>query len=112
MSISKLNHKKNPFTFDASNLDFIKLDSLEIGKVYVIRGCYINTKALYGDHGVMITDTGKIDLPPHLNDSIKAILDDESIIADINAGKSGFKPYVYQDKKGVNRLSIEFVDIG
>lgn len=112
MSISKLNKKKNPFTFDASDLDYVKLDSLELGKVYTIRGCFINTKAMYGDHGVIVTDLGKIDLPPHLNDAIKAILDDDDLINEINAGKSGFQVVVYKDKKGVNRNSIEFVDIG
>lgn len=112
MSISKLNKKKNPFTFDTNNLDYVKLDSLDLGKVYTIRGCFINTKAMYGDHGVIVTDLGKIDLPPHLNDAIKTILDDDDLIADINAGKAGFKVVVYKDKKGVIRRSLEFVDIG
>lgn len=112
MSISKLNKKKNPFTFDTSNLDYVKLDSLELGKIYTIRGCFINTKAMYGDHGVIVTDLGKIDMPQHLNDSIKIILEDDDLINDINDGKCGFKVVVYTDKKGVNRLSIEFVDIG
>ena len=66
---------------------------------YPVDGCYINTKGNFGDNGVIVSGDINIDIPASGVDSIRKILEDESLIALINAGKMFVRPYSYHSKK-------------
>ena len=80
--------------------------------VYPVRAIYPNKKSLYGLSYVIATDSCYVNLPEHLNDDCKDILNDRLAISDINRGVVGFKIYKYVQKK-YNRecYSIEWVDV-
>lgn len=69
--------------------------------IYILNGFYINKKSSFGEHGVLIDSVHEflIDAPAHMNEELKNTLKDEIDIADIKAGKVGFKIRTYEDDK-------------
>ena len=67
--------------------------------VHKLCGLYINTKGYYGDHPVAICENAFIDFPDYMTDEVKVILQSVEDIADIKAGKVGFKIEKFIDKK-------------
>ncbi len=103
--------RTNPFTHKIpEGTPFKKLKELEIGKAYVLRSVYINTKGNYGDEPVAVTDGAVVNLPAHQLSAVKAMIDDTEAIEAINAGLVGFKPYEYDGKNG-HGYSVEWVDV-
>ena len=52
-----------------------------------------------------------MNLPSHLLDVVRDMLVNDETIADIKAGKCGFIPREYEDKKGKTRVSVEWCDL-
>lgn len=109
-------YKKKKFDIDTSNFEYNKLSELyeENGKdaLYHLCGVYINTKGNFGDSPVFATDFCFVNIPAHLLDTAREILNCEEDIQAINSGKVAFKIYQYTDQKH-NRIcySVEFFDI-
>lgn len=113
MSISKFNHKGNIFNFQAgADFQYYKLKDLAQynDKIFPLRALFISTKGRYGDAPVAVTDLFYVNLPAHLLADVKNIIQDAEIVADINAGKCGFKVRAYQNQNGGESYSVEWVD--
>lgn len=111
----KFNTTKAQFTFVPNeNTPFVKPSILVghygIDRIYLLKGCYINKKGLYGDEPVLISDAFFVNAPIHLCETINNILKDENCIELINLNKVGFKFYQYENKFGL-QLGIEWVDL-
>lgn len=113
-SFAKRFNKEKLFNIDCSNFEYYSLEDMykDDDTVYPVRAIYPNKKSLYGLSYVMATDNCYVNLPEHLNDDCKDILNDRLAISDINRGVVGFKIYKYVQKK-YNRecYSIEWVDV-
>lgn len=82
------------------------------GVVYTLRGLYINHKSKYGDAPVAVTEDCLVNLPKHLLDTAKAMLQDDDFIAAVNGEKVGFTIYTYTNKNSNSLLySVRWVDI-
>lgn len=115
MSITNFN--KSTFIFQAGeDFEYRKLEELfnENGKdrKYRVRGLYINTKSQFGDSPVAITDNEYVNLPKHLLNSVKEIIERDDLVDDINNLKVGFEIYQYMQPK-YNRIcySIRWVEL-
>ena len=115
MSIVKFNHI-SPFTFKAGdNFPYYNLKSLYESngpdKVYRFLAIHINDKGRYGDQPVALTGNYYVNMPSHLNDDVMQMIRDPEIVAQINAGKAGFKIRPYTNRNGGTSYSVEWVDI-
>lgn len=65
----------------------------EIEGIYILKSLYKNTNSKYGEHYVALAEKDGeifgINLPKFMNDTIIGILQNEAMIAAINAGKCG-----------------------
>ena len=89
---------------------FKKLKELPTGQVVTVRSLYINTKSKYGEEPVAVTDAAVINLPKHMLDTVKTMINDSECVEAVNAGLVGIKPYEYEGKNG-HGVSAEWVDI-
>lgn len=117
MSIaSKYNHGVRFDYIIPANTPFIGLASLYSesgqGTVYTLHGLYINRKSKYGDAPVAIIDGYLVNLPKHLLDTVKTMLQDDEFIDSVNAEKVGFTIYTYTVKNSNDlRYSVNWVDL-
>lgn len=114
MAISK--HNKNVTIFKhtpAPDAPYEKLSHLyEVNgpdKEYALFGFYINTKGKYGPQAVCWTRGCYVNLPDHMLDEVKKIMDDPEDVKQINEGHAAFKIYEYQanNRKG---YSVKLID--
>lgn len=122
MSATKYN-KGTKFNAVLNGLSFIKLDDVyrmsedekaTTGKkpVYTITGIYINSKSKFGPRPFVSTPDFLVDLPSHMLDTAKAMLADQELIDDVNAGKVGFSVRAYfSNKYHKDCYSVDFEDI-
>lgn len=76
--------------------NYLKLADLCEDRTYIVRSIYMNRKSKYGDHYVVLAeaDDGTIygvNLPKFNNETIVGILNNEEMVAAINAGKCGIQ---------------------
>lgn len=115
-SASRFN-KENKFDFRTpDDFKFTTLDEqyTQNGEktVYPVKALYINTKSVYGNHPVVVTDKALVDVPKHLLDTVKEMIDDDECVNAINNGKVGFTIYTYIDKKYHKTCySVKWVDM-
>lgn len=117
MSITRFNHV-SPFTFRAGK-DFQYYTLKQIAeathnwqeKEFPIRALYINTKSRYGASPVAVCDSFYVNLPSHLMDDVRNIMADPEVVADINAGKCGFKIRAYQNSQGGESYTVEWIEL-
>lgn len=89
------------FNVDIENFTFCNLrDLYERVKdlVILIDGLYINTKGCFDDHPVAIVSTYSllVDLPPHLTEDVKEMLQDDEVVEAIRSGHVGFTIHEYE----------------
>lgn len=105
------------YVFDINfEKDFVSLkelrDSYEDDRTHLIHGIGINGKSKYGAHPFLETNNYLVDLPKHMLDTCKQILDDPEMVEEIKEGIVGFKIRTYIDNNfGKECCTIEFVDI-
>lgn len=118
MSFAKRNTLPK-FTFQTPTThEFCKLSDLAIqdaedqveDRVYILRSLILNDQGDYGDVFVGVTDDHKINLPGHLTRMLKTITRSERDVAEINAGKVGFKIEPYENEHGTH-FTIKWVDV-
>jgi hypothetical protein len=108
-------NREKLFNIDTSNFEYFDLDDIFDGdetKVYPCNGIYISTKGYYGEHPVVAMDDKYVNLPQHMMDMVKDILNDKRAVKAINDGTVGFTIYTYEQKRyGTTCYSIRWVDI-
>lgn len=113
------------YRFDENiNYEYMKLQDLNSAEKYLIFTMYINDKGEYDDHPVFaaasVHDQDNVflaDIPSHLTETVREMIDDDEIVALANNNYLGFKikTYEYEKKeKGKNvkktGYSVEFID--
>lgn len=102
------------FDIDTSNFEYRNLEEVyeSDDEVFPVRGIYINTKGKFGDRPVIATDECYVNLPAHLLDTAREILNDTRAVQAINAGEVGFTIYAYEQRRfGKTCYSIRWVDM-
>lgn len=91
------------FEIDVKDFKFKTLEELyKAGDtVKWIDGLYINKKSSFGDHpvAIIVKDEMLVDLPAHLLEDVKDILQNQEVIEAIKAGKIGIQIEEYEQKK-------------
>lgn len=91
---SNLNHTKK-FDFDLPEAlpkeNYVAIK--DATGVYLVKSIYKNTKAKYGEHYVVLGEKDGtiygVNLPKFCNDTVLGILQNDEMVAAINAGKCG-----------------------
>ena len=99
---------------NTDGMKYIKLSEFPVSdEVIKVRGVFINAKGNFGAHPVAIGENGLIDLPYHLTDAVKEMVDSPEVVEAIKAGKVGFKVRSYKAEKYNKEdcRSVEWVDI-
>lgn len=113
----KYNKGNRIFDIDTKDFAFAKLEDLfAIGKdkTYKVDGLYINNGGRFNPHPVaVVTESALlVDLPSHMTDTVKEVLNDAESINLIKKGCVGFKVRQYTDKVyGKTCYSVEWVDL-
>ena len=107
-------NKVKRFDVNTDGFEYKKLEELyKEGKVNIfpLKALYINTKGKFGDRPLAVTDKCFVNLPNHLLETVREMLNDAELIEAINADKVAFEIYAYEDKT-YNKLcySINWVD--
>lgn len=114
--ITKLNHKPKFPNYDTHDKEYLSLSDMynNYGKdaIYIIRAIFVNTKSKFGDAPVFGIDEGLVNVPKHVLENAKTLLENEDAIKAINNGECGFKVVTYHSGT-YNRdcFSVEFVTI-
>lgn len=101
MGIASKYNKGNKFDFTAGkDFEFFSLETLyseDAEAEYTCLGLFFS-EGRFGAAPVAITDTMYVNLPKHLNNDVKDIINDPEAIEQINAGKLAFKIYKYYNE--------------
>lgn len=103
--MSKYNKGGVTFEIDIKNFRFVTLEELFArdggNTIFGIDGLYINKKSSFGDHPVAIVGSEEmlVDLPAHLTEDVKEMLQDKEVIDAIKDCKVGFTVEQYEQKK-------------
>lgn len=113
MGISNFNKgSKIDWGFETEGLEFKKLADLKADKVYTLKGCFITPDNGYGLGAVLIIEDALVNIPQRYVDTVKDIMSDEETVADIKAGKCGFKYTTFiSEKHKRTGYSVEFVEL-
>lgn len=114
MSFASKRNNSVRFDVDTNGFTFKKLVDLYnkdgAGKIYEVKGLFINTKGHYGDNPIAILKNCFVSLPSHLTSEVKDILHDDEDVKSIKLGLVGFRIYTYQSNNKTC-YSINWVDI-
>lgn len=118
MSFAKRHAKGSKFNIDTTGYTFKTCKELVedqgLEKVYQIAALYINTKGKFDDHPVVVIPELKalLDLPSHMTEEVREILNNENDVDDINSGLVGIQLEEYVSKT-YNRkcIGIKWVDL-
>lgn len=112
---SRFNKSTGKFSLATAGFSYRKLADCysEYGadKIYPIGAVFINTKSAYGDSPVIaVRDGFYVNLPKHMLNDCREMMNDDSVVADINNGLCGFTIYQYTSY-GKTCYSVRWVDI-
>lgn len=117
MSFAARHQKGSIFDCNTEGFEYKKLSELydaEPDMEHQLQGLYINRKSQYGDAPVAITTEFFVNLPEYMLDEVQEILRSADDIADIKAGKVGFKVETYEKAIGKQTKTcygIRWIDI-
>lgn len=112
MAITKFNTNIINWGIETDGFPFKKLNELEEGKVYVLRGCFTTPDNGYGMGAVLIIDDALINVPQRYVELVQEIRNDPEVIDQIKAGKAGFRYSVFQSAKYKNKgYGIDLLDL-
>ena len=111
----KYNKTFDRFDFEPKDdFPFLYLKDMYIGKKgnnkYIVLAIYINRKSKYGDAPVIVSEECYINLPKHLLDTVKEMLEDEELVTAINNREFGIEVYEYETN-GKTCYSVNWVDM-
>ena len=102
--IDDLNKGVKKFDYEITDRhEYKKLGELyeeDKDRIYFVRMFYTNKKSMFGENEVVVTDNYIINLPKHLTETVKKIVNNEEYLKLINEGKFAFKIYEYEYKQG------------
>lgn len=102
--IDGLNRGTRKFDYELTDRhEYKKLEELykeNKDRVYIVRMFYTNKKSMYGENEVVVTDDYIINLPKHLTETVKKIVENEEYVKLINEGRFAFNIYEYEYKQG------------
>ena len=117
MGVANKYNKTKLFSFSIpSEYEYISLSELYQkngkDKVYPVLAMYINKKSRYGEAPILATDENLVNIPTHMLDTVKTMMNDEEVIDACNNKKLGFTIYQYvnRNNKELN-FSINWVDM-
>lgn len=103
------------FTYNADNntyigiTDFLKDHDKMI--TYQVHGMFVTKNGKYRPYGIVILDGFNLRVPNHIIKAIEAIRNDPEAVKLVNEGHCGLKFREYDDKNGVTRMTVDFVDV-
>lgn len=97
---------KTPDHFEYINL--AQLDNKYPSKKHQVNALYINTKSRYGDAPVAVTDEHIVNLPSHLLDTVKSLMNVNEFVEAVNKQLIGFTIYKYEGTNGAG-YSVNWV---
>ena len=103
MSYATKFNKGNKFTFkpvdDAQYISLEDLYNKNPDQIHDVRALYINTKSKFGNAPCVAIDPVIIvNLPKHLLETVKEMINDDDCVDAINNNEVKFKIYSYKDK--------------
>ena len=103
MSYATKFNKGNKFTFkpveDAQYVSLEDLYNKNPEQIHDVKALYINTKSQFGDAPCVAIDPVIIvNLPKHLLETVKEMINDDECVDAINNNEVKFKIYSYKDK--------------
>ena len=103
MSYATKFNKGSKFTFKtADDPQYVSLEVLynkNPDQIHDVKALYINTKSRFGDSPCVAIDPVIIvNLPSHLLETVKEMINDDECVAAINNNEVKFKIYSYKDK--------------
>ena len=114
--LNKYNKSEKKFNaVIGDNVNYLSLNDLVVSHkntdVFKIDGLYINTKSKFGERPIVLTGNYLVNLPQHLTDTVKQMINDSDLVQMVNNGQVGFSFYAYQGKDGRIYNSINWVEI-
>lgn len=111
----RFNRSNSKFSLSTSGFSYKKLSEcyseFGVDKVYEIGAVFINTKNTYGDNPVVaVVDGFYVNLPSHLLNDCREMMNDEAVVNDINSGLCGFSIYQY-NSHGRVCYGVKWVDL-
>lgn len=118
MTFASKYNKGAKFSIDTAGYSYKKISDVVndngLDQTYVVAALFVNTKGKFDDHPVAVLPQieALVDLPSHMTESVREILQDAEAISEIEAGKVGIKFEKYTSKT-YNRecLGCRWVDI-
>ena len=103
MALKKFNQNVINWEIDTKDFPYRKLQELEEGKSYSLRGCFISPDNGYGEGAVLISDDALINIPQRYVQMVQMIRDDSEAVEQIKAGHAGFHYTTFQPKNHKNK---------
>lgn len=116
MSILDKYNKGNPFNFEApEDFEFVKPKDLyedeEQNNKRPLKALFINTKSKFGDSPVAVTTSELVNLPNHMADDVREMMQDDEVIELINNDKVMINIYTYNSNKYGQCYGVKFEEI-
>lgn len=114
MSVFNKYNKGSNFDFQTpSDFEFVKLEDLyevDGDNQHDLKALFINTKSKFGDSPVAVTDKALVNLPGHLLDTVREMINDDEVVNEINSDRAGIEIYEYESKKWGTNYSVNFIE--
>ena len=118
MSFANKYNKGQKFSIDTTGYEYKKISDVVadngMDHTYAVAALFVNTKGKFEDHPVAVLPQiqALVDLPSHMTESVREILQDPEAVAAIEGGKVGIKFEKYTSKT-YNRecLGSRWVDL-
>ena len=107
----ELNKTGYKWKVDGKDFPFKKLSEYSEGDMLTARGFYINSKGKYKPHPIVILDDVKVDLPEHLTETVKLILENVEMCEAVDNGKCMLEVYKYDSSQRKDCYSVKFLDV-
>lgn len=115
-SFAEKYNKGSKFDIDTTGFEYKKLKELyqENGeeKIYGVYAIFINTNDNFGEAPVFATSEEYVNIPRHMLETCREIINDNEAVKAINAGNIGFKVTEYfNDKYNKTCYGVEFLEV-
>lgn len=114
MGIANKYNRGSVFTVRPQGQTYYTLEELfnQNRKEHIVLAMYVNTKGKFGPTPTILTSECFINLPQHLTETVKEMIDDKEVVDAVNSGNLGIEIYQYfSNKYHKNCYSINWVDL-
>lgn len=119
MSFAAKHNKSASYRFtyqQIENPQYLKLKEMYAkgfnseSNTFTVRGAFISKGGRYGDSASLICDGYNVNLPAHMVDEIREIIENQEDVQAINNGTVAAYVYEYENRNGGKSYSIRWVD--